>query len=179
MYSGGSGPGYPLDDDDDDGDIYDVPPDMENQWLPQGGHPPPPPSGPPPGGYPPPPEDPPPDEGFDDEIYDLPPGEFLIKRNIDLKFSDMDQGHTHPPPPMAPPPVDEFGYGEGDELYDIADPEDLISGGPNPPPNIPHPPTSMPRPPMAPPTEDVGGEEIYDCMEELEGSTTNAIFKSI
>ena len=86
-------PNYMEDDDDDDcGEIYDLPPDME-EWMQEGGYPPHPPGGPPPqdgfppppggpppqGGFPPPPMSPPPDDDpVDDEIYDLPPGNLYI-----------------------------------------------------------------------------------------------------
>lgn len=67
--------------DEDDGEIYDIPPDVEPSpgFLQQQGfggysQPPPPPGAPPP----PPPGAPPPDDFESDEIYDLPPGNHVI-----------------------------------------------------------------------------------------------------
>ena len=54
---------------DEEGEIYDIPEDMMQQGIGMGGR-----TSPPP---PPPPDEDPPDEWSDEEIYDIPPGEFM------------------------------------------------------------------------------------------------------
>ena len=56
---------------DEGGEVYDIPEDILQQGIGMGGG-----TSPPP---PPPPDEDPPDEWSDEEIYDIPPGEFMKK----------------------------------------------------------------------------------------------------
>ena len=91
---------------------------------------------------------------------------------------EQDGGHSYP---QVQPPTDEFGYAIDEEIYDIADeelphlqpPQNMPhppQSMPHPPQSVPHPPQGMSRPPMRPPIppEDTEGDEIYDCMEDIE-----------
>ena len=91
---------------------------------------------------------------------------------------EQDGGHSYP---QVQPPTDEFGYGIDEEIYDIADeelphlqpPQSMphpSQSMPHPPQSAPHPPQGILRPPMRPPMppEDPEGDEIYDCMDDIE-----------
>ena len=69
-----------------------------------------------------------------------------IRDRYDIPPEDA-KGHSQPPPP---PPEDDFGYGDNDEIYDIADPDDL------------------PPPPPPPDDDKDEGEDIYDVMDSEE-----------
>ena len=74
---------------------------------------------------------------------------------ISLCLSSVDP----PPPPSAPPTGNNFGYQDDEEIYDIADPEDL-----------PVPTQVGPYPPPPPPDDEIAiDEEIYDTMDAEEG----------